>query len=293
MLTQVPEMVQRIAAQVGPSVVGVGRRGPHGTGVVIADGTVLTNAHNVRSETVTVTFGDGRTEKGRVLGADYDADLAVLAVDAADTPSIDNSATDVDIGMPVVALSNPGGMGLRVTVGFVSGTERSFRGPRGRIIKGSLEHTAPLLPGSSGGPVVDTDGRLLGINTNRLGEGFYLAVPSGAHFAKTVERLREGATTSGVRLGVGVAPNEVVRKLRKSVGLEPVDGLLIRHIEQGSPADASGVREGDVLVSLHDVAILTIDDLYEALGGIDAGSAASAHLIRGVEELTVQVEFPD
>jgi len=293
MLTEIRDTVQRIAGQVGPSVVGVGRRGPHGTGVVIAEGTVLTNAHNVRRDTVTVTFGDGRSQPGQVLGADYDADLAVVSVDTGDTPAIQNGAPVVDLGTPVVALSNPGGMGLRVTVGFVSGTERSFRGPRGRVIKGSLEHTAPLLPGSSGGPVVDRDGRLLGINTNRLGEGFYLAIPAGDHFTATVERLRQGEVSSRPRLGVGVAPNEVVRKLRRSVGLGPVDGLLVRHADEGSPASSAGIREGDVIVALNDTVLSTIDDLYDVLGGIEAGATAPVLLMRGVEELSVEVQFPD
>ena len=205
MLTEIHETVQHVAKKIGPSIVGVGRRGPHGTGVVVADGTVLTNAHNIRRDTVTVTFADGHSERGQVLGADYDADLAVVAVDTGDIPTIDMGPSEVDLGTPVVALSNPGGMGLRVTVGYVSGTERSFRGPRGRTIKGSLEHTAPLLPGSSGGPVVDRDGRMLGINTNRLGEGFYLAIPSGDHLTETVDRLREGqaskSRTAGRRRG--------------------------------------------------------------------------------------------
>lgn len=291
MLNEIHETVQRIASEVGPSVVGVGRRGPQGTGVIIADGTMLTNAHNVRGETLTVTFDDGRTEKGRVLGADYDADLAVVSVDTGTATAIADGAPDVDLGTPVVALSNPGGMGLRVTVGYVSGTERSFRGPRGRVIKGSLEHTAPLLPGSSGGPVVDRDGRLLGINTNRLGEGFYLAIPSGDHLTETVDRLREGETSSRVRLGVGVAPNEVVHKLRRSVGLEPVDGLLIRHSEDGSPAENAGIREGDVLVTLNGATLNTVDDLYDALADIEAGITVVATLVRGVEELEIEVGF--
>ena len=100
------------------------------------------------------------------------------------------------IGMPVFALSNPGGRGLRVTFGTVSGIDRSFRGPRGLRITGSLEHTAPLLPGSSGGPVLDAEGQLLGINTNRLGEGFYLAIP-----ADEALRGRIGALPAGNRSG--------------------------------------------------------------------------------------------
>ena len=90
------------------------------------------------------------------------------------------------------ALSNPGGRGLRVTFGFVSGIDRTFRGPRGLRITGSLEHTAPLLPGSSGGPVLDAEGQLLGINTNRLGEGFYLAIPADEALRGRVDALARG-----------------------------------------------------------------------------------------------------
>ena len=89
------------------------------------------------------------------------------------------------------ALANPGGRGLRVTFGFVSGVERTFRGPRGRRITGSLEHTAPLLPGSSGGPVLTAAGQLLGINTNRLGEGFYLAIPADEALRGRVDALAQ------------------------------------------------------------------------------------------------------
>ena len=127
---------------------------------------------------------------------------------------------------------------------------------------------------------------------NRLGEGFYLAIPSGDHLTETVDRLREGQSSSRVRLGVGVAPNEIVRKLRRSVGLEPIDGLLIRHAEDDSPAAGAGIGEGDVLVALNGVGLNAIDDLYEALGGIAAGSTVTAKMVRGVEALEIDVEFP-
>ncbi|MDH3500466.1 MAG: S1C family serine protease, partial [Acidimicrobiia bacterium] len=173
----------------------------------------------------------------------------------------------------------------------VSGTERIFRGPRGREIRGSLEHTAPLLPGSSGGPVVDRSGRLLGINTNRLGEGFYLAIPAGDTLDKAVSRLRSGRPTDRVRLGVGVAPNEVARKLRRAVGLDEADGLLVRVVEADSPAHKAGVREGDLLVSLAGTDLASAEDLYATLETIEEGAAVPAVLLRANEVIEVTVEF--
>ncbi len=196
-LDEIQASIKQLAETAGPSVVGIGQRWGIGSGIVLAEGQVLTNAHNVRGDQVVVTFADGRTAEGSVAGRDIDGDLAVIAVDTGTTPALPWAADAATIGTPVFGLANPGGRGLRVTFGFVSGVERTFRGPRGRRISGSLEHTAPLLPGSSGGPVLDGEGRLLGINTNRLGEGFYLAIPADAALRGRVEAL--GARTVGPR----------------------------------------------------------------------------------------------
>src|SRR6201997_1070946 len=178
-LDDIGASIKQLAEGPRASVVGVGQRWGVGSGIVLGEGTVLTNAHNVRGDRVTVTFADGREEEGTVAGRDVDGDLAVISVDTGEVPALpwaDGAAAE--IGTPVFALANPGGRGLRTTFGFVSGIERTFRGPRGRRITGSLEHTAPLLPGSSGGPVLSAAGQLLAINTSRLGEGFYLAIPA-------------------------------------------------------------------------------------------------------------------
>ena len=131
-----------------------------------------------------------------------------------------------------MALGNPAGNGLRVTVGYVSGIGRAFRGPRGRRVAGAVEHTAPLLPGSSGGPIVDADGQLLGINTNRLGSGFYQAIASDSGLRDRVASLGRGEAPKRRRLGVGLAPAHVARQLRRAVGLEERDGLLVRDVEE-------------------------------------------------------------
>src|SRR5271169_1761616 len=163
-LDEIQASIARLAEDGGSSVVGIGQRWGVGSGIVLSENRVLTNAHNVRGSKVTVTFADGHT--------------AVVDVETGQAPALPWATDAPAIGTPVFALSNPGGRGLRVTFGFVSGIDRSFRGPRGLRITGSLEHTAPLLPGSSGGPVLNAAGQLLGINTNRLGEGFYLAIPA-------------------------------------------------------------------------------------------------------------------
>ncbi len=292
LLEEMQQAISEIADQVGPSVVGIGRRGPRGSGIVIEPGIVLTNAHNVRREGVGVSFGDGRRAEGTVVAADYESDLAIIEADTGEMVPISREAGETpDIGLPVLGLSNPGGEGLRVTIGYISGTQREFRGPRGRKIRGSLEHTAPLLPGSSGGPVVDRNGRLLGINTNRLGEGFYLAIPAGPTLDQTISRLRTGQAASRVRLGVGVAPNEVARKMRRAVGLEEADGLLVRVVEDDSPAGQVGIREGDLLVSVAGAELSTADDLYAVLETIEEGARVPAVILRANEMIELTVEF--
>src|SRR5215207_5096641 len=147
------------AAKTGPAVVGLGRGWGRGSGVVIAPGQVLTVAHVLRGDEVAVSF-DGDVREGRVLGTDPDLDVAVVGVDTGDAPAIAWEPSDAPgSGTPVFALANPGGRGLRTTFGIVSATGRGFRGPRGRRVDGTIEHTAPLPRGSSGGPLVDVDGR--------------------------------------------------------------------------------------------------------------------------------------
>lgn len=275
-----------IAERVGPSVVGIGNRWRGGSGVVIAANRVLTNAHNLHGDEVTVTFADGRTAEATALGVDADGDLAVLEVDTAGAPALEPGADAPGIGTPVVALGNPNGHGPRVTLGFVSGTGRSFRGPRGRRVAGAVEHTAPLMPGSSGGPIVDLGGRLLGINTNRIGHGFYQAIAADGALLQRATALGRGESPTRRRLGVGLAPSHVARRLRRAVGLPERDGLLVREVEEGSPASAAGIAEGDLIISAGGAAIASADDLFEALAG---EGPLEIGLVRGADDLRVTV----
>jgi serine protease Do len=289
-LDGIQEEIQGVAERVGKAVVGIGQRWGVGSGVVLAKGQILTNAHNVRGDEVSVTFPDGNTATGRVLGRDVDGDIAVIGVETGDLQAIEwaNDGTP-GIGAPVFALSNPGGRGLRVTLGFITGVERSFRGPRGRRISGSIEHDAPLLPGSSGGPVVSRKGRLLGLNTHRLGEGFYLAIPADDSLRARVDALARGESRSRVRLGIGVAPSRVAKGLRRAVGLPDVDGVLVRLVEDDSPASRAGLAQGDLIVVAGGRAVEGVDDLFEALG--TAEGAIQLIIIRGTDERSVDVEL--
>ena len=292
-LDEIGASIKQLAEGAGPSVVGIGQRWGVGSGIVLGEGTVLTNAHNVRGDHVTVTFADGRTAEGNVTGRDIDGDLAVISVDTSGVPALPwSDGAAAEVGTPVFALSNPGGRGLRVTFGFVSGVERTFRGPRGRRIIGSLEHTAPLLPGSSGGPVLTAAGQLLGINTNRLGEGFYLAIPADETLRGRADALGRGESAQAPRLGVAIAPNFVARRLRRAVGLPETDGLLVRDVVDDSPAARAGVAQGDLIVAAAGQPIRTPDDLFDALKAAQSG-AITLNVIRGTDERTIEVTFGD
>ena len=286
-LSELSDAVVAVAAAAGPSIVGIGSR-QRGSGVVIADGKVLTNAHNLRGDEVTVTFADGRRTVGTVDGVDGDGDLAVVSVDTAGaTPVAWTDGTALPVGTAVFGAAASHGGGTRVTFGLVSAVARSFRGPGGRRISGSIEHTAPLAPGSSGGALVDTAGNLLGINTNRIGEGFYLALPADAALRERVDALGRGESPSPTRLGVAVAPAHVARRMRRAVGLPERDGVLVRGVEDDSLADAAGIDAGDLIVSAGGKPIADADDLFEALGTLKR--PFDVVIVRGNDERTVSV----
>ena len=290
-LQALQEAAVAVTERVAPAVVRIGRGGGRGAGVVVADGLVVTNAHNLRGSQVTVTFADGRTAEGNVAGHDIDGDLAVIDVDTGGAPALPwATGASAGIGTPVFALANPGGRGLRVTFGFVSGVERAFRGPRGRRITGSLEHTAPLLPGSSGGPVLDAGGQLLGINTNRLGEGFYLAIPADEALRGRAATLARGESAAPPRLGIAIAPGHVARRLRRAVGLPDTEGLLIREVTEGSPAARAGLAQGDLIVAAAGRPVRSVDDLFDTLQAAPGGTL-ELKVVRGAGERTIQVVF--
>lgn len=283
------DLIANLAARAGPAVLGLGPGWRGGSGIVVAPGRVLTAAHNLRGDGAGVVFADGRRERASVLGVDRDLDLAVLGVDTGDAPVIETAAAgEVAIGAAVVGLARPGGRALRATLGFVSSERRQVRGPRGRRVP-AIEHTAPLPRGSSGGPLLDVDGRLLGVNLIRLEGGLIVAVDAVV-LADDIARLGTGQATRRRRLGIAVAPPHVARRLRRAVGLPEHSGILVRAVEDGSAADNAGLERGDLLVALGGKPLEHIDDLYAALDETGADSLELT-VLRGSEERTVTITF--
>ncbi len=282
----------RVADAVAPAVVRIGRGGGRGCGVVVGDGLVATNAHNLRDRTTEVTFADGRVTQGRATAIDADGDLTVLAVDTGGIAAPAWSDAAPAEGTPVYAVAAiPGGR--RVTQGAVSAVDRSFRGPRGRLVTGAIEHTAPLGKGTSGSPVVDADGRIVGLTTLRLGDGLALAQPAGEALRRRVDDLAAGQAPHRVVLGVGLAPPGAARRMRRAVGLAEREGALVRGVVDGSPAARAGLATGDLITRVGSRDVAGPADLEGALADPALGTEVTIHVVRGAEELDLTVTFAE
>ena len=289
-LAQLGQEASAVADRVAVSIVTIGRD-RRGAGSVLGAERVVTNAHNLRGQQVTVTFADGRSEVGTVTGVDVDADLAVVQVDTAGATALPWVDSEPLPGSLVLAVTNTAGGGPRLTWGPVSATGQVFRGPRGRRIVDALEHAVPLPRGSSGGPIVDSEGRLVGINTHRRGDGFYLAIPATDELRSRLDALGRGETPAHVTLGILVAPTHVARRLRRAVGLEPEDGLLVRGVDDEGPAGRAGVRPGDLIVEANGQAVTGSDDLFGILDQLDEAATLMLRVVRGVERIEIAVRF--
>jgi serine protease Do len=276
-----------VLVELGGSIVTIGQDG-RGSGIVIAPGKVLTNAHNLRDRTTLVTFADGRAEQGEVAGADEDGDLAVLEVDTGTATPATWAEQLPEAGAVVFALSR-GGHRTRISFGMVSSVDVAFNGPRGRQVHGGIEHTAPLVRGASGGPVADASGHVVGLNTHRTGRGFYVARPIDTALQSTITDLAAGKSVVRPRLGVALAPPDVTAKLRASVGLPERQGLLVRGVEPDGPAANAGIVEGDLLVAAGDTPLASIEALHDVLAGVT--ETLSLTVVRGTDERTVELTF--
>jgi serine protease Do len=284
--------IQRIASRAGPAVIGLRSGSRGGSGVIVAPGIAVTLARNIHQDELTVRVGDS-DHTARVAGSDPTVDLAVLTLEGPDLPEPIAWATGegVTIGTEVYALADPAGRGLRVTPGTVSRAPSGLRGPSGRLIEGVIEHTAPLPRGSGGGPLVDSDGRILGLNAIRLDGGLIVAWPAAA-LRDRAATLASGGATAPPRLGLALVGARQARRLRAAVGLDTIDGLLVQAVETGGPADRAGITRGDVIVAVDDGAVSDADTLYAAIDAA-AGGDLALKIVRGSQELLLTARLGD
>jgi serine protease Do len=283
-MLQVTEMADRAR----PAVVGLGRGARRGSGLVVAPERVAVLAHVLRDEEPEVVLAGGRRERATVLGRDDALGVAVLAVPTGDAAPLPWAPAAPRLGDPVLALGDPGGTGLRATEGRVSADPLTFRGRGGRPVEGVIEHTAPLPRGAGGGPLLDAEGRVLGLNAMRTGAGFLLALPAAA-LRPRLDSLLAGEPSGARRLGVAVAPPHASRRMRRAVGLPDRDGLLVRDVEDGSAAARAGLAAGDLLVRLGGRALATMDDLFAAIDAAGTAGPVAVGVVRGADELELEV----
>ena len=285
-----PVDLEQLADRARPGIVRIGRAGGRGNGLVLAPGLVLTAAHNLRDRTTSVTFADGHTVQGAVTAADPEGDLVVVSVDTGDAPAAE-WADPPALGATVVGVATLPDGAVRAVTGAVTATGRRYRGPQGRIVAGALEHRATLGRGTSGGPVLDTEGRVVGVNIRREKDGFTLARAATPELRDLIATLARGESIVPLRLGISVAAPEAARRLRDAVGLPPVEGVFVAGVAVGSAAERADVRRGDVLVAAGGTTVTTPADLHAVLGGLDAGDELALRVVRATDEVELTVTF--
>ncbi|MBF5046244.1 PDZ domain-containing protein [Aggregicoccus sp. 17bor-14] len=280
-LTSLSESLASAVSAASPSLLRIegGRR--HGaTGIAWStDGHVLTASHAVEAEeALQVTLSDGRTLEAKLVGRDPALDLALLKVDAPLTPLA--HAPDAQVGQLVLALGRPGRT-VRATLGIVSAQGEGWRTHAGGKVERYLETDADRPPGFSGGALVDTGGRLLGMTSAALARHANVVLP-----VETLARVAEGLQRhGGVRrgyLGVGAYPVRLPPSVAKELGRG--GGLILHSVEPGGPADRAGLVQGDVLVSLDEQPLQDLPDLLGFLGGEErVGAGVKARVLRAGE----------
>ena len=265
-----------------------------GTGVIVGeDGTIVTNNHVVAgAERFEVTLSDGRKFTGRLAGTDPETDLAVLRVDAHDLPAAQlGDSTSLEPGDWVVAVGNPFGLDHTVTVGVVSAKERSGMGVA--TYEELIQTDAAINPGNSGGPLVDLDGKVVGINTairTRSGgsDGIGFAIPSS-----TVQTVLPGLVAEGRvdRGWLGVSIQSLTGELARSFGRDSREGALISEVLEDTPAERAGLQAGDIVIALDGTPVKTSAEFSRRVAALEPGSKVELETIRNHERRTVKVEL--
>jgi S1-C subfamily serine protease len=264
-----------------------------GSGFVFTpDGYIITNSHVVHgARRIEVCFVDGRRIEAQLIGDDPHTDLAVIHVGLQDLNYLYlGDSSRLRVGQIAVAIGNPYSFQCTLTAGVISALGRSMRSQSGRLIEEIIQTDAALNPGNSGGPLLNSLGEVIGVNTATIfpAQGLCFAIPSNTAKFIATEIMRSGHVHRGF-IGVMVQ-NVVLPKGLVHMGKIPVEsGVSITSIERGSPAERFGLRAGDVIVGMDDQIVSSIDDLHKLLTKFDAGHEYRLTVIRDFEKITVSI----
>src|SRR6266403_2600639 len=293
------QAVVAAAERVGPAVVHLevelGANSRRGTGSGFAftpDGLLLTNSHVVHgARRIKATFADGFSRDADLLGEDPDTDIAVVRIGANALPSVVlGSSRGLRVGQLAIAIGNPYGFQHTVTAGVVSALGRSLRAQTGRLIDDVLQTDAALNPGNSGGPLVNSRGTVIGVNTAIIpgAQGICFATGIDTVKAVVVQLLRHGHVRRGY-LGIAGATVPLSRRLARHFELDNARAVRVESVEAGGPAAAAGVAKGDLIVSFGGEAVNGIDDVHRMLTGARIGERAELVVLRGSERRKLPV----
>jgi S1-C subfamily serine protease len=272
-----------------------GQGGGSGSGFIFTpDGFVMTNSHVVHgAEQIRVTLQDGRQFPATLVGDDPETDLAVIDLGggASNLPHVEfGDSSTIRVGQLVVAIGNPYGFQYTVTAGVVSNLARSFRSTTGRLIENIIQTDAALNPGNSGGPLVDSRGRVVGVNTAiiPMAQGICFAIPSATAQFVAGRLIRDGHIKRAF-LGVGGQNVPLHRRVVRFFKLEAETGVLVTTIERDSPAARAGLTDGDVIVELDGKPVANIDDLLRLMTDERVGVTIPMTVIRRTEKVVLDV----
>jgi len=284
--------------RVAPSVVNIesranGSRGGSGSGFIIApDGFILTNSHVVHgAREIVVNLSDGRESRAQPVGDDPDTDIAVIRIDAAQLSHVRLADSEtLRVGQIAIAIGNPLGFQASVTAGVISALGRSMHAQSGRLIDNIIQTDAALNPGNSGGPLANSAGEVIGVNTAviRPAQGICFAIASNTAKFIAGWLIKEGRIRRGY-IGVAGQTAQLHRRVARFYHLANESGAMVVSVEKGSPAEQSRIRPDDVIVAFNDEPIASVHDLHKKLVGDRIGTPCKLTVLRGTKQLTIYV----
>lgn len=283
------------AVEVGSAVtvlVNARRRMP-ASGIVYQSGSILTADHVVeRDEDIRITLPDGKTLSAEVAGRDPGSDLALLRLSGTALTAAQTAPKPARIGQLALALGRPGLDGIQASLGVVSAVGGPVRTGRGGLLENYLRTDTIPYPGFSGGPLIDTEGRILGLNTSGLARGISLTIPAAAAWQVAEILAKHGHVRRGF-LGVRSQPVPIPPTQQQALGRDQENGLLLVGIETGGPAEQAGLLVGDILVAIAGQPVSDADELLSRLVGSIVGQATPLQVLRGGQPLSITVTIDE